>query len=51
MTKYTLEFSVETKSDPREILDFKVSHNFFVDYEIKQQWVPTLKVVKKIINN
>tara|TARA_B100000131_G_C18093661_1_gene603137 strand:- start:466 stop:1689 length:1224 start_codon:yes stop_codon:yes gene_type:complete len=36
---------------PREILDFKFSHNFFVDYEIKQQWVPTKKVVKKIIDN
>ena len=35
---------------PREILDFKFPKTFFQGYEIKDQWVPTQKQVKKLIN-
>ena len=35
---------------PREILDYKFSKNFFVDYETKEQWVPKLSIVKKLID-
>ena len=49
--KMFVRYSLDRKWKlPREILDYKFSKNFFVDYETKEQWVPKLNIVKKLID-